>query len=105
MGAIEGAWPMPAKHVPLRSCVVCRGKFPKRELTRIVRTPLGSVEIDSTGKKSGRGAYLCSTLTCWEQALSKKRLDYSLRGRISESDRERLLSFARARGKLEARSG
>ncbi len=92
---------MPGKHVPLRSCVVCRGKFPKRELTRVVRTPMGAVEVDPSGKKSGRGAYLCSTITCWEQALSRKRLDYSLRGRISESDRKQLLGYAQALGKPE----
>jgi predicted RNA-binding protein YlxR (DUF448 family) len=83
------------KHTPLRSCVVCRERFSKRELTRIVRTPIGSVEIDRSGKKNGRGAYLCSSAACWEQALVKRRLDYALRGRISEVDRSNILRHAR----------
>ena len=83
------------KHTPLRSCVVCRERFSKRDLTRIVRTPMGSVEIDRSGKQNGRGAYLCSSTVCWEQALVKRRLDYALRGRISEVDRSNIWSHAR----------
>ncbi|HEU0165349.1 MAG TPA: YlxR family protein [Thermomicrobiales bacterium] len=58
------------KHVPRRTCVACRESDDKRSLTRIVRTPEGTVEIDPTGKKNGRGAYLCDRRSCWERAVS-----------------------------------
>ena len=85
---------MRPKNIPLRSCVICGEKRPKRELIRIVRTPQGSVEIDLTGKKSGRGAYLCHKQSCWQQALKKSRLDYALRGRIAVPEKEGLRSYA-----------
>ena len=56
------------KHVPQRTCIGCREIRPKRELIRVVRTESG-VEIDPTGKKSGRGTYLCKTKSCWDAAL------------------------------------
>ncbi len=52
--------PKKQKHVPLRTCISCRETKSKRELLRVVRTPDGHVLIDATGKKSGRGAYLCA---------------------------------------------
>ena len=55
--------PKRPKHQPLRTCVACRQTKPKRELLRIVRTPDQHVLIDATGKKSGRGAYLCDNLS------------------------------------------
>ncbi len=64
--------PKRPKHVPLRTCIACRTTKPKRELLRIVRTPDGHVVIDAMGKKSGRGAYLCARLSCWENAVKKK---------------------------------
>ena len=75
------------KHLPLRTCVSCRETKPKRELLRIVRTPDGHVLIDATGKKSGRGAYLCAKYSCWENALKKKRLEQELEVTISAEDR------------------
>ncbi len=50
-------------------CVVCRQKFDKRQLTRVVRTPNLGVIIDPTGKQNGRGAYLCDQLVCWDKAI------------------------------------
>src|ERR671916_796064 len=50
---------MPLRHIPERTCVACRSPRPKRELVRVVRAPDGTVTVDDTGKKSGRGAYLC----------------------------------------------
>jgi uncharacterized protein len=81
------------KHVPLRSCVSCRETKPKRELLRVVRTPDGHVLIDATGKKSGRGAYLCARLSCWENALKKKRLEQEFELALSEEDRAGLDAF------------
>src|SRR5947209_1216587 len=67
------------KHVPVRTCIACRTSDAKRGLIRLVRTPEGSVEIDETGKKAGRGAYLCRVRECWEIGLAKKALDNALK--------------------------
>ncbi|NJN55694.1 MAG: YlxR family protein [Anaerolineae bacterium] len=56
------------RHVPQRTCVVCRQKFDKRRLTRIVHTTDAGVVVDPTGKQNGRGAYLCDQPSCWEKA-------------------------------------
>jgi len=56
------------KHIPQRTCVGCRKVLAKRELLRLVRTP-GGVEVDPTGKLSGRGVYLHNLRSCWEHGL------------------------------------
>lgn len=94
--------PKRLKHVPLRTCVACRESKPKRELLRIVRTPDGHVMIDATGKKSGRGAYLCARLSCWEAALKKKRLEQEFELSLSEEDRAGLDTFIGTLPKDEA---
>lgn len=81
------------KHVPLRTCISCRETKSKRELLRIVRTPDGHVLIDDTGKKSGRGAYLCARLTCWKNALKSKRLEHEFETTISDEDRANLEAY------------
>jgi len=81
------------KHVPLRTCISCRETKPKRELLRVVRTPDGHVVIDATGKKSGRGAYICARLSCWETAVKKKRLEQEFEISLSEEDRAGLDSY------------
>jgi predicted RNA-binding protein YlxR (DUF448 family) len=58
--------------------VVCRSARPKRELTRIVRTPDGHVLLDPTGRLAGRGAYLCADRSCWQTASTKRALDRAL---------------------------
>ena len=60
---------MAMKHIPQRTCIVCRAVRSKRELARIVRTMENRVVADPTGKKSGRGAYLCRQRECWQAAL------------------------------------
>lgn len=77
-------------HVPQRSCVVCRRKTDKRQLTRIVRTPEGKVVVDLTGKHAGRGAYLCDREQCWDQALRGNFLKRALKVDVSQQDLERL---------------
>ncbi|MCB9433083.1 MAG: YlxR family protein [Ardenticatenaceae bacterium] len=62
------------KHIPLRSCFVCRQKTDKRHLTRIVRTPDAGVVVDATGKKNGRGAYLCDQPLCWDKVVKNRGL-------------------------------
>ncbi|HBQ24803.1 MAG TPA: DUF448 domain-containing protein [Syntrophomonas sp.] len=66
------------RKIPLRMCVGCREMKNKKELLRIVRTPEGNVEIDQSGKKSGRGAYICPQLDCLQQALKGKSLQKAL---------------------------
>jgi hypothetical protein len=61
---------------------------------RIVRLPTGAVEVDPTGKKSGRGAYLCRQVTCWEDALKRNRLSKALRTALTEESRAVLQAFA-----------
>jgi len=74
------------KHVPLRSCIACRAKLPKRELIRVVRTPGGTLEIDPKGKQAGRGAYLCRKLQCCETALQPGRLSQALKCRVDATE-------------------
>ncbi|NLC15381.1 MAG: YlxR family protein [Firmicutes bacterium] len=66
------------KRQPQRTCLGCREVRPKRELLRIVRTPEGAIEVDPTGKKSGRGAYVCPKGECVEQLAKSKRLGKAL---------------------------
>ncbi len=77
------------KHVPQRSCVICRQTGDKRTLTRLVRTGEGVV-VDPTGKRNGRGAYLCSARDCWEGAIDSNALDKALRMTLTAEDRERI---------------
>ena len=86
---------LPVKHIPQRTCVACRKTAVKRELVRIVRVASGDVEVDLTGKKSGRGAYLCADLKCWETALETGRLGYALRTTIKPANRDALVNYAR----------
>jgi predicted RNA-binding protein YlxR (DUF448 family) len=85
--------PKRQKHIPLRTCIACHETKPKRELLRVVRTPDGHVVIDATGKKSGRGAYICARLSCWEVAIKKKRLEQEFEIAIPEEDRAQLDAF------------
>jgi hypothetical protein len=77
------------KHVPIRTCVVCRQKAGKREFTRVVRTAQG-VQIDTTGKMNGRGAYLCDQESCWERAVNTDVLAKALKTSLTSEDRDRL---------------
>lgn len=75
---------MRKKHVPMRTCVGCRSSKPKRDLIRIVRDPDGAVGLDLTGKRSGRGVYICPSEECLEKAVRGKQLERSLETKISE---------------------
>jgi predicted RNA-binding protein YlxR (DUF448 family) len=68
-----------AKHVPQRTCIACRRTDAKRGLIRLVRDAEGHVTLDPTGKRAGRGAYLCHDPACWEQALKRRGLERALR--------------------------
>ena len=84
------------RHVPIRSCVVCGNKTSKRELTRIVATPLGTVSIDPTGRLPGRGAYICRDEPCLDKGLKKGRLEYALRTKLTDEDWSELVSSVEA---------
>jgi uncharacterized protein len=70
---------MKTKKVPMRMCTGCRERKAKKELLRVVRTPEGDVIIDRTGRKNGRGAYLCmDSIECLGKAVKTKMLERSL---------------------------
>ncbi len=71
------------RKIPMRLCVACREKNPKKELVRVVRTPEGDVVVDLTGKRSGRGAYICLRRECLQKALRRKCLERSLERPLS----------------------
>lgn len=66
---------MTNKKIPMRQCVGCREMKPKRELIRVIRTSEDEILIDATGKKNGRGAYICPNRECLEKADKNKGLD------------------------------
>jgi predicted RNA-binding protein YlxR (DUF448 family) len=83
--------PRRQKHIPLRTCVICREKKDKRQLTRLVRiADDGGVHVDLTGKQNGRGAYLCDNPSCWQKAIDGQVLNQALRTTLTDDDRERI---------------
>ena len=82
-----------SKHLPQRTCIACRQTNDKKALIRLVRAENGGVEVDISGKKPGRGAYLCSRKACWELVLKKNRLEYSLRTKLSADNRQILMEY------------
>jgi predicted RNA-binding protein YlxR (DUF448 family) len=87
------------KHVPQRTCVACGTVSTKRRLIRLVRLPGGGVEVDPSGKRAGRGAYLCPAVECWQVGLKKGRLEHVLRTTITPDNREQLLRYSAGLGK------
>ena len=75
---------MKPRKIPMRMCVGCREMKEKRELIRIVRTPEGETLIDPTGKKSGRGAYVCRNPECLKRAIKQKQLERQLEVSLTE---------------------
>lgn len=78
------------KKIPMRMCVACREMCPKKELNRVVRTPEGEVVLDSTGRKNGRGAYLCKKQECLKKAVKTRALERALGAPLSEETAESL---------------
>lgn len=72
------------KKIPMRMCTGCLEMKPKKELIRIVKTPDGNVVVDTTGKQSGRGAYICRNKECLEKSFKTKKLNKSLNTAISD---------------------
>lgn len=72
------------KKIPLRQCLGCNEHKPKKEMLRVVRTPEGDVVLDFTGKRSGRGAYICYDVKCLKKARKSKRIESNLEVAIPE---------------------
>lgn len=79
------------KKTPERMCLACRLMKNKRELIRVVRSPEGEFSIDKTGKKSGRGAYLCNDIACVKKCMKSKLLNKNFKSEIPVDVYEKLL--------------
>ena len=81
---------MKVKKIPMRTCIVTREKLPKGQLVRVVRTPEGTVVIDTTGRTNGRGAYLKEDLQVIEKAMTSKVLNRALETEVPSEIFEQL---------------
>ncbi len=73
-----------SKKIPMRQCVGCREMKGKKEMLRIIKTPEGEILLDATGKKNGRGAYICQDRECLKKAVRTKGLERSLKTAVPE---------------------
>ena len=78
------------KNIPLRKCLGCDEMLGKKGMLRVVKTKEGEISIDETGKKNGRGAYICRDMECFSKAQKKHSLVRSLKCSISEEIYEKL---------------
>ena len=79
-----------AKKIPMRQCIGCKEMRPKKELIRILKTSEGGIILDATGKKNGRGAYLCKRENCMEEAIKGRGLERSFKMSIPKEVYENL---------------
>lgn len=84
--------PMKEKKVPMRMCVGCREMKPKKELIRVVRSAEGDVSMDATGKKPGRGAYVCRSAECLRRAIRQKQLERAFECALTDEVKEALVA-------------
>ncbi|MDD6237582.1 MAG: YlxR family protein [Clostridiales bacterium] len=73
---------MQTKHVPMRMCNGCGEMKPKKELIRVVKSKEGEISLDLTGKKAGRGAYICNSPECLQKARKARRLEKAFSAKI-----------------------
>lgn len=78
------------KKIPLRMCIGCREHKPKKELIRVVKSPEGEISVDMTGKKPGRGAYVCRNEGCLRKAQKSKQLERALECSMTQELYDRL---------------
>jgi predicted RNA-binding protein YlxR (DUF448 family) len=78
------------KKIPERRCTGCGEHFPKSTLIRVLRTPEGEIVLDTTGKRSGRGAYICKNSSCLKKARKARRLESSLECHIPDEVYDKL---------------
>jgi uncharacterized protein len=81
--------------VPIRKCVASQMMFPKTNLIRIVRTPENEIVIDPTGKRPGRGAYLCAKLAYVDMAQKKKMLERTLKINVTSEIYKQLREYVK----------
>ena len=81
---------MQTKKIPMRQCIGCRESKGKKELIRIIKDSEDNISIDFTGKKNGRGAYICNNRDCLEKAIKSKALDRSFKMTVSKDVYETL---------------
>lgn len=88
----------PPRRVPVRTCVACRAAGGKRGLLRLVRDPATSlIALDPTGKRPGRGAYVCPSTACVDTALKRRALERSLKAeRLADGTADALRAAAQA---------
>lgn len=84
---------MKIKKIPMRKCVACNNNIPKKELLRIVNNKDEGVTVDLTGKKNGRGAYICRKKECFDKAIKNKNLEYALNVEINEEIYKEILNY------------
>lgn len=92
---------MVTKKIPIRRCVGCGEGKPKKELVRVVKTAEGEISVDLTGKKSGRGAYICPSRECLAKAQKAKKLERAFECAISPEVYARLSEEVEARNDSE----
>lgn len=80
------------RKIPMRQCLGCNEHKEKRELLRVVRDPEGNISLDFTGKKSGRGAYICKSVKCLRRAAKSKRIEKNLGCAIPDEVYEKMES-------------
>jgi len=85
---------MGVRKIPQRTCIACREEAGKRELVRLVRCPDGNIELDLSGRKAGRGAYVCRRRECFDSAFQGNRLETALRTKISAEQHRCLVEYA-----------
>lgn len=76
---------MKPKKIPMRMCLGCNEMKPKKELIRVVKSPEGDISLDFTGKKSGRGAYICHNTECLIKAKKARRFEKSFSCKIDDT--------------------
>ncbi|MGN0483957.1 MAG: RNase P modulator RnpM [Lachnospiraceae bacterium] len=78
------------KKIPMRQCVGCGEMIEKRNLIRVIKTSEGDILLDATGRKNGRGAYICKNSACLQKAIKSRGLERSLKTAIPEDVYEAL---------------
>lgn len=82
---------MKQKKIPMRQCCGCGEMKPKQELVRVVRSPEGEVSLDLTGRKNGRGAYICNSIDCFNAAVKRKAFLRAFGFNLTEETIENIL--------------
>ncbi len=76
---------MKSVKIPMRMCLGCSEMKPKKELMRVVKSPAGEISLDFTGKKNGRGAYICRNADCFDKARKSRRFERTFSCKIDDS--------------------